>query len=964
MTVLLRSFVIVIIAILLANTQARAYYYKQYTISNGLLSNTVYHAYRDSKGYIWFFTDKGVTRFDGADFKNFTVFDGIPDEEAYTGYEDRFGRLWIFTASGNPCFIKNDTVFNAGNNELLKKLPTISYMIAVHETADSSIYIAYNDGQIIKIKGNNYTYIVSKPIKQIFSLAPKGDTIIAYGSQCTYYLYHDQVVRYKTTPFNNNYHDSHELISAGIGGISIYKNDSLVWHYSGGKNRGNNKGIDTSIGYLSSLDVFYDGNETLFSCTKNGLTTINTRTYKEDVIFEHMAVSSAIQDIYGNFWVTTLTHGVYCINKDLDKIKALPQVTDHQLYTLNNGQIFFSKPGSLYHLACDDTVKLGRVPISLSAIQYPLYIDDNYFFYKNHHNLFYKNLHTQAIDTVLEFRYLYPMDKNKLLSISISSIGVLTTSRNKITLDFLQKDSKFISHKNIYDKNGKIYFDKANQIYYYDIQTRTTKLIDSLNYYQSIHNIFYIDNQLIVITNDQKIILYDAKNNYVKYAISGYPFICYDISSLETSPGKIKYLLNTDRGYYITDNIKDIKTSYRKLEYPSKSKDLFAVATSGHYMICNVNNAYYIIDDSLIEKGNQKPVFYITAAEVNGRKLTSNTKTINYKSQNDASITLNCLKFNNINNTYQYRVARDKDTSTWYSSASDKLEILLDKYGHYSIEIRAVTDNNTLSESRFVTFTITPPFYRTITFSVIVGLSLALAIYIGIVLYNRRKKKIFENELDYLQLEHKAINSLLNPHFIFNAINNIQNLININSKETANNYLAILSKLIRQNIENLQFSFIPVSKELTLVRNYIHLQNLRFGDRINLLINETSAGIENVNIPPLLIHTFVENCVVHGFKKATGAFQITIDLSLSTDDYLIITITDNGIGLTDKKVNTLMPDKLSLGIDFIRKRLSRISAFYHVDFSLGIHNVNKPGETGTEVVIVIYSKFRNEQTVK
>ena len=224
--------------------------------------------------------------------------------------------------------------------------------------------------------------------------------------------------------------------------------------------------------------------------------------------------------------------------------------------------------------------------------------------------------------------------------------------------------------------------------------------------------------------------------------------------------------------------------------------------------------------------------------------------------------------------------------------------------------------------------------------------------------YNRNKKKLFENELDFLQLEHKAINSLLNPHFIFNAINNIQSLVNEQSSDAANNYLAILSKLIRQNIENLQFNFIPVTKELSLVKNYIQLQNLRFDNRIKLLIDAAIDNQDNIQIPPLLIHTFVENCIVHGFKKEMNDFTITIELSLSTDDYLIIKITDNGAGLSGKS-NSAISEKLSLGIDFIRKRLKRLSDFYKVKYMLEINNVTNG--TGTEVLIILSARFSDWQ---
>ncbi len=929
-----------------AGNRASAYYYKQYTVSNGLLSNNVYHAFRDSKGYMWFFTDKGVSKFDGANFKNFTVFDGLSDEDAYTGYEDKLGRLWIFTANGNPCFIKNDTVFNAGNNALLKKMPGISFMISILEQKDSSIYIAYLHGQIIKVHGNDFKYIVKQPAYQLYSLIDRSDTIIAFGCNVTYSFCKGAIVDFNTCEINDNYHDSRGILKAIYSGIEIYNDGRLTY-----------KLYDSTVGFLKSLHVFQDDAGNLFCCTKNGLSIINITTRKKDKLFDHTRISSAAQDIYGNYWITTLDHGIYCLHKDLDNIKSLDKVSNSLPVILNNGQFFFLKNNSIYHLANKDSLTLAEIPLSFNAVNEPVYLNEQYFFYKDHHELFCFNLKTSKTDRFDAFRYIYPLNSSKLLCLGKDQLGTIDLS-DKI-VRFNVERNNYIKHKNAYNSN-RIFFDKENYIYRYDLQTKNITTLDVLNYSQSIHKMYYIRDQLIVITNDQKIILYDSQKNYKKYTLGNYPFVCYDISSIET-PRDQKYLLNTNKGYYIVDDLKNINTSYRKLEYPAKSSDVFAVYTLGPYLICNINSSFYLINDSLANKKQQEPVFYIENISINGNHVTNDHPIANNTLQNHIAVSLNCLKFNNVNNSYQYKIIRKKDTSGWYNSASDKLDILLEKDGDYSIEIRTITENNIASPSKYISFTITPPFYRTITFSVITGVLIVLAIYLGIVLYNRRRKKVFENELDYLQLEHKAINSLLNPHFIFNAINNIQHLINIDSKETANNYLAILSKLIRQNIENLQFSFIPVSKEITLVKNYIHLQNLRFGNRITLEINEIPGTIENINIPPLLIHTFVENSVVHGFKKATGNFVINIEFSLSTDDYLIINIKDNGTGLTADRRDNLTPDKLSLGIDFIRKRLTRISAFYNVDFSLEIHNIESPGQ-GAEVVIILYSKFRNEIT--
>jgi LytS/YehU family sensor histidine kinase len=214
--------------------------------------------------------------------------------------------------------------------------------------------------------------------------------------------------------------------------------------------------------------------------------------------------------------------------------------------------------------------------------------------------------------------------------------------------------------------------------------------------------------------------------------------------------------------------------------------------------------------------------------------------------------------------------------------------------------------------------------------------------------------------MDQLQLEHKAINSLLNPHFVFNAINNIQNLVNKYRVDDANEYLARLSRLIRQNIENLQFNLITADKELSLIRNYIYLQNLRFGDKIHLQINNT-ADADKLCLPPLLIHTFVENSVVHGFSPDIKGFTITIDIHPDGKDYVAINITDNGLGLNKPtQAQQVLKDKTSIGVDATRRRLQKLSEFYKVDYKLDITDRQATeGTSGARVSIRFYAHFGN-----
>src|SRR5579872_5020317 len=122
-------------------TVAQEFPMLHYIKEDGLPSNTVYGAYRDSKGFIWFATDNGIARYNGLKFEIFTIYDGLPDNEIFFFFEDPSGRLWIAAYNGQLCFYKDDTFHTAQNTPWLKVAKTYPHIADFSVEYDSSIII-------------------------------------------------------------------------------------------------------------------------------------------------------------------------------------------------------------------------------------------------------------------------------------------------------------------------------------------------------------------------------------------------------------------------------------------------------------------------------------------------------------------------------------------------------------------------------------------------------------------------------------------------------------------------------------------------------------------------------------------------------------------------------------------------------------------------------------------------------
>lgn len=196
------------------------------------------------------------------------------------------------------------------------------------------------------------------------------------------------------------------------------------------------------------------------------------------------------------------------------------------------------------------------------------------------------------------------------------------------------------------------------------------------------------------------------------------------------------------------------------------------------------------------------------------------------------------------------------------------------------------------------------------------GLSLFYIIYRQQRL--REKNNLLRSENQQLNMEQKLLQAQLNPHFIFNAIANLQGLIASGHTNESVRYLKSFSGLLRGILEQNRKDFIELEEEVTSLTNYIQLQQMRYAGTFDYKITvDEQLDVNETLIPPMLIQPFVENAIEHGFRNLSYKGLLTINFKLD-GDCLVIEVDDNGSGLT-KKV-TDKQKKQSLAQIIIKER--------------------------------------------
>lgn len=205
------------------------------------------------------------------------------------------------------------------------------------------------------------------------------------------------------------------------------------------------------------------------------------------------------------------------------------------------------------------------------------------------------------------------------------------------------------------------------------------------------------------------------------------------------------------------------------------------------------------------------------------------------------------------------------------------------------------------------------------------------------------------------EMQLAALRSQMNPHFIFNALNSIKKFVLTNEAENADKYLGKFSKLIRSILDNSQDPDISIHKEIEMLKLYLELEKLRFGDKLNYHIHVDPMLAEgSTQIPGMLVQPFVENAIFHGIMHKESAGEILVSF-YDHNEYVEINVIDDGVG---RKMSALLKpnkkDHISLGIKMTEKRLAALKTDPEIPSGIEIIDLGDTGKApGTFVKILV-----------
>jgi ligand-binding sensor domain-containing protein len=937
--------------------------YKHYTTKDGLAGSNALSFLQDKNGYIWFATSNGLSKFDGTEFKNYSKADGLLSNNLTGIAQSGDSTILVSTYDQGVNIIERGKISDYKINN--SGPPLIHHMMEYK----GHIYI-YGD-YFSEIYKNKLNKIITRSIDRgrykindinVFDLKINdADSSVLIFSFRGVYRYKNHSIKLIST---NKYYSCYELNNHCLLGAqghvdsADYNFQKIRYNYINIKR---NNQIQCLLVDINSDVWFATVNHGLY-CYKNGR-IINVG---KSIGLEKTQVNFIKMDNENNIWVGTYGKGVYCF--------------------FNLGLTNFTTKDGLNNNFVTSIVKDQQDRINIGTINGIDILDNN---------------HVDHISTSKQYQMDYIREIVPSTNDNIYVVGTVGNSKNDTSKILKIKNGKityqFINAATIaIDNNVKllyggwtsivlVYSDINNELIFsneFYISQNHSEIIKTNKIFILNRNIYWFGTSkgLIILNNNK---LTHSHNN--KILSGNITVITMDKKGEIWVGGSEGLLVNKNKKWSEILN-SDSSSISEVTSIAFVNKDVWIGTFNGLYVLSNgtvrkissdwglisneIHSLFYDKDTNILWIGTNDGIsrvdfnimdlypeiklkVYVT--QIKSNKTTySPISNLQFNSdENNIAIRLSIPYFRN-DSPLLYEYTFGNDNPTWNETKKNELEFASLSPGVYNLRIRGRTLDGNISDPKIISFIIATPFTESSWFySLIILGTVISAIFITRVVISKKHKKYEEKkniENKILDLRQQALNAMMNPHFIFNSLNSIQNFINRHNKTEANEYLAKFAKLIRKNFDSAQEGFITLQEEIERLKLYLSLEKMRFGENFNYsIVVDDKINSKDILLPNMIIQPFVENSIWHGILPGTKAGNVSVKFVDDNSGNLIIYIIDDGIGFK-QKANKSKTNHKPRGINLIRERLELLNKDREITNILNIKS-GKGGGTTVEIIL-------------
>lgn len=945
------------------------YLIRNFNAENGLPSPEVYGLIQDSKGYMWFATDMGVSRYNGYEFKNFSTENGLPDNTVFGFCEDSKGRIWFRSFSGKLSYFLNDSINTVEcNSELKNEIKKhANIMMSLYIDDGDTIWAGTTNKLVLKIappwKNNNvslinipedgeYIYIVNDKNFIFGGNATNACVVTVYSNQGKKNWHiHPEISSFKKYSASRYYATHLE------GGIFLTSINNVILKFT--KN-----GIIDSVGQKATvIALLEDIDQKTISASYDGIRMHDKnhlRNYQSIPDFSNKSFTGIVIDKENSMWVTAEGQGVYYIpfrnNRYYTTEHGLTQ-SKVSCIAKRNGDILTGHLNGTLSLIRGNNIKTinlytEKVSTGSNNRVNSIYNDKSGVYVSTSSSIF------KLAEDFKSYTEFMGGGVKKIIKSKGNMVWVLQ-NRHIVHSD-ISREFKMEKEILVYQYIDEIYEDKAGVLWICEMDGLWNYKGDSLHYLGTNNKL--LSSRIVNMAEDSQGRLWMASRGQGVIIKSG-----NDYYSIKKENGLAS---NMCRNLYIdTNNVvwvgsnnglskitpeKGNKFKY-DVEIFSKKNGLLSnevndIIGGEEELLLAHNNGISIFNPSLLKNNSVSPPVYLTNVEIGNKTYKKDFLKLTY-SQAYLKINYVGLSYKNPGSVeYKYKM-EGLDTSWVYTKYTSAQFQTLNP-GDYKFIVYAKNDDGYWSSNPAVLrLTVLPVWWQTLVFKIFVICFLSAIIYF-LIKKRLDKIKIREKEKSELQIkvavmELKALRAQMNPHFVFNAINSVQHFITSNDPVSSQKYLSKFAKLIRYVVDNSKPTAIPLEKELEAITLFLDLESLRFENRFEYTVHvDDKIDTDFVQIPSMLIQPYIENSIWHGIMHNPAAGKIDVRFEL-VNDFLKCTVKDNGVGRrksAEYKTKQASYKHKSVGMTNTKERLEIINQVNKSSLSVNI--VDLEDETG------------------
>ncbi|MCB0400869.1 MAG: histidine kinase [Flavobacteriales bacterium] len=998
----MRRWLPVILVFLFQGISAQTNSFRHYTVEDGLPSSQVYSAFQDSKGYIWFATDAGVSRFNGYEFENFDASDGLTDNTVFLITEDARGRIWFGTFNCMLSYYEKGEIISYRHNDKISNYVNGHAQLAtIHVDDEDNLWLCF------KLKGT--LQIDKQGNLHILSVHDRNMGINVIQDQQAYYYsgsHGNDPQKFKASRYSNQL-DSNTIRFYRSASDTSY--ESIVFTCPITQNDASTRNfilqqfknqlivyiskeraylIDLTaphsiktikgLSFLQNIPVslYADDSTIWIPVFRQGVyecKLIDDSIVVKQVYLKGGRVSRVFKDEENGYWFLTVNDGIYYLPSKPFQIESFndSKVINLEVDTARETVYALLEKGELYenkHALSDSShfTKLANTSYRLPGLHYD-YNTDRLFYLRDDNKgiMIYQNGKKERLKINAKYSYMNSfrglyVDRDTVYA--VNNLGLMElVSGKEANFTF---NPKFSGSKHwctsVMRSGGTLWVGTNNGLKRYNnksiepIQSKSKYLSSSITCIKKLNEQLMLlgtkSYGLLVMSGDSLIDIIDQQNGltsniirtiYVDSKKNIWLGSNKGISIVQYNKGQKPIIQNITKYHgLLIEEINDIVSL----------KDMIFVATTQGLIQFHVHE---------IQRNTTPPRVYLKTFRANLKSLDFNEEMDFSYRENNIKIGYEALNYKGQGTVdYMYRLL-PADTN-WQVTNLRQVEYPALTSGTYRFEVKATNEDQVWSDPVSLSFTIHPPFWLTWWFILIEAGLVSLVIYSAFKYRERQIKQKADTEKKIVELELKALRAQMNPHFIFNVLNAIQHYITLSDFRNTNKYLTQFAKLIRTVLKLSEKNIITIQEEIDMLTLYMNLEKMRFEEQFDYTI-ELSDHIDPDydQIPSMLIQPYVENAVWHGLMNSQQKGRIGIKIDRD-GDYLHCTIEDNGIGREKaEEINAKRRiGQRSVGMTITRDRLDILN-----EGSVSVKIVdlkNEQGDAlGTKVEIRVMNQTQN-----